>query len=139
MSQRLKKWCIVSMVETAKSEIKHGKSNSTFTRPANNVSKNWFQPGHTPWSIYWIVQGCVCIGIWVIAHECGHQAFSDYPWINDTVGLILHSALLAPYFSWKYSHRHHHSNTGSLERDENYVPKFKSQLRWYTKVYPTTR
>ncbi|KAJ8560924.1 hypothetical protein K7X08_027114 [Anisodus acutangulus] len=87
------------------------------------------------WPAYWIVQGCVCTGIWVIAHECGHQAFSDYPWINDTVGLILHSALLTPYFSWKYSHRRHHSNTGSLERDENYVPKYKSQLRWYTKVY----
>ncbi|KAK6773524.1 hypothetical protein RDI58_028762 [Solanum bulbocastanum] len=82
------------------------------------------------WSIYWIVQGCVCTGIWVIAHECGHHAFSHYPWLNDTVGFILHSVLLTPYFSWKYSHRRHHSNTNSLEHDENHVPKLKSQLRW---------
>ncbi|KAJ8539859.1 hypothetical protein K7X08_014111 [Anisodus acutangulus] len=87
------------------------------------------------WPIYWIVQGCVCTGIWVIAHECGHQAFSDYQLINDIVGLILHSSLLTPYFSWKYSHRRHHSNTNSLEHDENHVPKLESKLRWYTKLY----
>ncbi|KAK4355032.1 hypothetical protein RND71_027226 [Anisodus tanguticus] len=87
------------------------------------------------WPIYWIVQGCVCTGIWVIAHECGHQAFSDYQLINDIVGLILHSSLLTPYFSWKYSHRRHHSNTNSLEHDENHVPKLKYKLRWYTKLY----
>ncbi|XP_055818980.1 delta(12)-fatty-acid desaturase FAD2-like [Solanum dulcamara] len=85
------------------------------------------------WPIYWICQGCVCTGIWVNAHECGHHAFSDYQWVDDTVGLILHSALLVPYFSWKYSHRRHHSNTGSLERDEVFVPKPKSQLGWYSK------
>lgn len=70
------------------------------------------------WPMYWILQGCILTGVWVIAHECGHHAFSDYKWVDDTVGLILHSAFLVPYFSWKYSHRRHHSNTGSLDRDE---------------------
>jgi len=45
----------------------------------------------------------VCVvtaGVWVIAHECGHQAFSNSQLINDTVGFILHSCLLVPYFSW---------------------------------------
>nr|XP_004252862.1 delta(12)-fatty-acid desaturase FAD2 isoform X1 [Solanum lycopersicum] len=87
------------------------------------------------WPIYWIVQGCVCTALWVIAHECGHQSFSDYQWINDTIGFILHSALLTPYFSWKYSHRRHHSNTNSLEHDENHVPKLEVKLKWYTKLY----
>lgn len=87
------------------------------------------------WPIYWILQGCVCTGLWVIAHECGHHAFSEYKLINDTMGLILHSSFLTPYFSWKYSHRRHHSNTNSLEHDENHVPKFKTNLRWYTKAY----
>nr|GME04356.1 delta(12)-acyl-lipid-desaturase-like [Ipomoea batatas] len=85
------------------------------------------------WPIYWALQGCVCTGIWVIAHECGHHAFSDYQWVDDTVGLILHSALFVPYFSWKYSHRRHHSNTGSLERDEVFVPKPKSKVSWFSK------
>eukprot|EP01018_Ginkgo_biloba_P013176 Gb_21050 [translate_table: standard] len=85
----------------------------------------WFM-----WIAYWAMQGCVLTGVWVIAHECGHHAFSDYTWIDDTVGLILHSWLLVPYFSWKYSHRRHHSNTGSIERDEVFVPKAKEDLHW---------
>lgn len=85
------------------------------------------------WPIYWILQGCVLTGVWVIAHECGHHAFSDYQLVDDTVGLILHSSLLVPYFSWKISHRRHHSNTGSLERDEVFVPKPKCKIPWYSK------
>nr|AIN36675.1 delta 12 desaturase [Cannabis sativa] len=85
------------------------------------------------WPIYWIFQGCILTGVWVIAHECGHHAFSDHQWVDDTVGLILHSALLVPYFSWKYSHRRHHSNTGSIDRDEVFVPKPKSQVSPFAK------
>ncbi|CAL0302492.1 unnamed protein product [Lupinus luteus] len=85
------------------------------------------------WPIYWAIQGCVLTGVWVIAHECGHHAFSDYQWLDDTVGFILHSALLVPYFSWKHSHRRHHSNTGSLDKDEVFVPKQKSGMQWYSK------
>ncbi|XP_057547302.1 delta(12)-fatty-acid desaturase FAD2 [Amaranthus tricolor] len=85
------------------------------------------------WSIYGFVQGCVLTGVWVIAHECGHHAFSDYQWLDDTVGLVLHSCLLVPYFSWKYSHRRHHSNTGSMEKDEVFVPKTKDGLAWFSK------
>ncbi|KAG6596236.1 Omega-6 fatty acid desaturase, endoplasmic reticulum isozyme 2, partial [Cucurbita argyrosperma subsp. sororia] len=94
-----------------------------------NLSSLLFYPA---WALYWVAQGCILTGVWVIAHECGHHAFSDYQWLDDTVGLILHSALLVPYFSWKYSHRRHHSNTGSLERDEVFVPKQKSAIKWYS-------
>ncbi|RDX77979.1 Omega-6 fatty acid desaturase, endoplasmic reticulum isozyme 2, partial [Mucuna pruriens] len=85
------------------------------------------------WPIYWAAQGCIFTGLWVIAHECGHHAFSDYQLLDDIVGLVLHFALLVPYFSWKYSHRRHHSNTGSLERDEVYVPMQKSDIKWLSK------
>ncbi|XP_027063286.1 delta(12)-acyl-lipid-desaturase-like [Coffea arabica] len=85
------------------------------------------------WPIYWILQGCVFLGVWVIAHECGHHAFSDYQWVDDTVGFIFHSALMVPYFSWKHSHRRHHSNIGSIEHDEVFVPKPKSEIEWYYK------
>ncbi|XP_049398315.1 delta(12)-fatty-acid desaturase FAD2-like [Solanum stenotomum] len=84
------------------------------------------------WPIYWIIQGCVFTGIWMIGHECGHHAFSDYQLVNDVIGFILHSVLLTPYFSWKYSHRRHHSNTSSIEHDEVYVPRLKSELRWFS-------
>nr|APQ40636.1 fatty acid hydroxylase [Orychophragmus violaceus] len=85
------------------------------------------------WPLYWVLQGCALTGVWVIGHECGHHAFSDYQLLDDTVGLIFHSLLLVPYFSWKYSHRRHHSNIGSLERDEVFVPKKKSDIKWYVK------
>eukprot|EP00271_Cylindrocystis_brebissonii_P010066 TRINITY_DN2615_c0_g1_i1.p1 TRINITY_DN2615_c0_g1~~TRINITY_DN2615_c0_g1_i1.p1 ORF type:complete len:391 (+),score=62.08 TRINITY_DN2615_c0_g1_i1:26-1198(+) len=83
---------------------------------------------HLLWVAYWAAQGCVATGVWVIAHECGHQAFSEAGWINDTVGMVLHTCLLVPYFSWKYSHRRHHSNTGSVEKDEVFVPLKKHDV-----------
>jgi fatty acid desaturase len=52
------------------------------------------------WMAYWFFQGAVCTGLWVIAHECGHQAFSKYQAVNDAVGLVVHSCLLVPYYSW---------------------------------------
>uniref|UniRef100_A0A7N0TL23 Fatty acid desaturase domain-containing protein n=1 Tax=Kalanchoe fedtschenkoi TaxID=63787 RepID=A0A7N0TL23_KALFE len=85
------------------------------------------------WAAYWAVQGCIFTGVWVLAHECGHHAFTDFQWLDDVTGLVLHSALLVPYFSWKYSHRRHHSNTGSVERDEVFVPKPKTKISLYSK------
>ena len=79
------------------------------------------------WLAYTIAQGSVCTGIWVVSHECGHGAFSDYPLVNDSVGYVFHSALLVPYFSWKFSHARHHAGTGSLERDEVFVPPTREQ------------
>nr|UDV78689.1 fatty acid desaturase 2.3 [Perilla frutescens] len=83
---------------------------------------------HLAWPAYWFAQGCVFTGLWGIAHDCGHHAFSDIQAVDDGVGLILHSFLLVPYFSFKFSHRRHHSNTNSLDRDEVYVPKMKSEI-----------
>ena len=75
------------------------------------------------WAGYTIIQGLFGTGLWVLAHECGHQAFSPSKLLNDTVGWICHSSLLVPYFSWKISHGKHHKATGHLERDMVFVPK----------------
>nr|AGX28138.1 delta12-FADS-like FADY-B [Exocarpos cupressiformis] len=85
------------------------------------------------WLLTWFAQGCILTGYWIIAHDCGHHAFSDVEWVNDAAGFLIHSSLLVPYFSWKYSHRLHHSNTASLERDESFVPLRRSQLPTYYK------
>ncbi|EEP78768.1 hypothetical protein UREG_03614 [Uncinocarpus reesii 1704] len=79
------------------------------------------------WALYTFVQGLFGTGIWVLAHECGHQSFSPSKVFNDTVGWILHSALLVPYFSWKISHGKHHKATGNMERDMVFVPKLREQ------------
>jgi hypothetical protein len=33
--------------------------------------------GYVAWPLYWYAQGAVMTGVWVIAHECGHQSFSE--------------------------------------------------------------
>ncbi|PNS14486.1 Delta(12) fatty acid desaturase [Sphaceloma murrayae] len=75
------------------------------------------------WALYTFIQGLFGTGLWVLAHECGHQSFSPSKTLNDTVGWICHSALLVPYFSWKISHGKHHKATGNMERDMVFVPK----------------
>ncbi|KAL1999169.1 hypothetical protein VTN02DRAFT_4942 [Thermoascus thermophilus] len=79
------------------------------------------------WTVYTILQGLFGTGIWVLAHECGHQAFSTSRVLNDTVGFICHSFLLVPYFSWKISHAKHHKATGNLARDMVFLPKTRQQ------------
>lgn len=79
------------------------------------------------WAVYTFIQGLFGTGLWVLAHECGHQSFSPSKTLNDTVGWFCHSALLVPYFSWKISHGKHHKATGHLERDMVFVPKTRDE------------
>ena len=53
------------------------------------------------WTAYSFCMGCVVTGHWVLAHECGHGAFTPSRTINDACGFVLHQALLVPYFSWQ--------------------------------------
>ncbi|KAK7423069.1 hypothetical protein QQZ08_009236 [Neonectria magnoliae] len=77
------------------------------------------------WTLYGYAQGLVCTGLWILAHEAGHGAFSVYPRLNDTVGWLTHSVLLVPYFSWKFSHHRHHIFTGHMDKDMAFVPKMR--------------
>ncbi|KAH0564952.1 hypothetical protein GP486_001660 [Trichoglossum hirsutum] len=80
------------------------------------------------WSLYSFLNGLFGTGLWVLAHECGHQAFSTSRALNNAVGWTLHSALLVPYFSWKISHRKHHRGTGHMERDMVFVPRTREHF-----------
>ena len=81
------------------------------------------------WPAYWAAQGLVLMGLWVLAHECGHQTFSRYRTANDAVGLLLHSFLLVPYHPWRISHSNHHKHTCNLEHDEVFVPLTRSMAK----------
>lgn len=74
------------------------------------------------WLLYAAVTGTAAIGLWVLAHECGHGAFSRNRWIQDGVGYVVHTALLVPYFSWQRSHAVHHARTNHLTQGETHVP-----------------
>ncbi|KAJ7019345.1 fatty acid desaturase-domain-containing protein [Mycena alexandri] len=81
------------------------------------------------WLTYWWFQGLAFTGLWVIGHECGHGAFSANRRLCDFIGFITHTALLTPYFSWRFVHHRHHSNHASVENDEVYVPHTRTELR----------
>jgi omega-6 fatty acid desaturase (delta-12 desaturase) len=75
------------------------------------------------WLVYAVATGTVAGGCWVIAHECGHNAFHPNRRIEATVGFVLHSLLLVPYFTWQRSHAVHHANCNHLEAGETHVPR----------------
>ena len=74
------------------------------------------------WIGYAVVTGTVAMGLWVLAHECGHGAFSDNRILQDAVGYVLHSVMLVPYFSWQRSHAMHHAHTNHIYKGETHVP-----------------
>ncbi|KAK3690080.1 fatty acid desaturase-domain-containing protein [Podospora appendiculata] len=80
------------------------------------------------WGVYAFAQGLFGTGLWVLAHECGHGAFSPSRRFNNIVGWVLHSSLLVPYFSWQISHGKHHKATGNMERDMVFVPRTREQF-----------
>ncbi|EWZ46122.1 fatty acid desaturase-domain-containing protein [Fusarium oxysporum Fo47] len=90
---------------------------TTFT-----IFYNFVTPGYFP-----STPGIFGTGLWVIAHECGYQAFSESRLVNDATGWVLHSALLVLYFSWKISYGKHHKATGNMERDMVFVPRTREQ------------
>jgi omega-6 fatty acid desaturase (delta-12 desaturase) len=89
-------------------------------------------PRHTSfllWPLYWWFQGVAGVGIWILAHEAGHQAFSDSKRINTVVGFVLHTLVLVPYHSWRISHSQHHAGTAHTGHDQAYVPRKRSEYR----------
>jgi len=86
------------------------------------------------WPLYWWFQGVVMTGVWVLAHECGHQAFSPWKSVNDFFGLILHSALLVPYHSWRITHGQHHKSTNHTTEDQVFVPCTREEYNEYHNI-----
>jgi hypothetical protein len=98
------------------------------------------------WALYTAAAGLVATGLWVIAHECGHQAFSESKAINNAVGWVLHSACVrpgdpfmwgtcspahslgVPYHSWRITHAKHHASTGHMTEDQVFTPKTRSDI-----------
>lgn len=77
------------------------------------------------WAIYAAACGTVATGTWIIAHECGHNAFSEYRWLDDFLGFIIHTSFLVPYFSVQRTHAVHHAFTNHMERGHTGVPRVR--------------
>lgn len=46
--------------------------------------------------------------------QAGHDALSPYKWVNTVIGVVLHTIVLVPYFSWRITHRTHHVRPSSF-------------------------
>jgi hypothetical protein len=80
-------------------------------------------------AIYPYLAGIPLTGLWVLAHECGHGAFSTNQTVANFFGFVIHTALLTPYFSWRSSHGRHHQFANNLATDLNYVPPTRTEYR----------
>lgn len=99
-----------------------------FIQKSFNVSQYIIYP------LYSVIMGTVTVGFWVLGHECGHGAFGDNSVQNDIIGFIIHSFLLVPYFSWKYSHLKHHKYTNHLILGETHVPSLHAPRNFLRKI-----
>lgn len=75
-----------------------------------------------------VVTGTISIGLWVLAHEAGHNGFDKNKVINHSVGFFLHTLFLVPYFTWARTHAVHHQITGDVNRGESHVPPKEGQF-----------
>ncbi|KAG0350368.1 linoleoyl-CoA desaturase activity protein [Podila minutissima] len=84
-------------------------------------------PRLSAWVTYSIVQGTVMVSPFVLAHKCGHGAFSDNRTINTVIGWVIDSAYLVPYHTFQIAHSKHHKGTSSMTKDVDYVPLTRSK------------
>ncbi|PMD37653.1 hypothetical protein L207DRAFT_556001 [Hyaloscypha variabilis F] len=79
------------------------------------------------YTFHTLLSGLILTGIWILGHEAGHNTLTPSPTINSTIGFILHSLLLTPYFSFQATHAKHHQATNDLKNDTVFVPQSRAQ------------
>ena len=76
------------------------------------------------------------VRMFMIQHDCGHNAFFSSRRVNDWVGRILGVLTLTPYDFWRHSHALHHAGSGNLDRrgigdiDTLTVEEYLTRSRW---------
>ncbi len=77
------------------------------------------------WSLmvlFWLSAGLGGWGLHCIAHDCGHNSFSDSRVLNSIIGHLSLIPLLYPFHSWRHVHNMHHGSTNHLEMDTDWRP-----------------
>jgi len=55
------------------------------------------------------------VRLFILQHDCGHQALFAEKWQNDWVGRVLGIFTFTPYDYWLHNHALHHAGCGNLE------------------------
>jgi len=85
------------------------------------------------------------VRLFLIQHDCGHDAFFRRRSVNDWIGRIIGVLTLTPYDSWRRTHAQHHAGTGNLDRrgigdiTTLTVREFRALSRWRRFLYRTYR
>lgn len=82
------------------------------------------------WGLMWLLAGAnigltlllalpaaaLLVRLFMIQHDCGHQAFFTSRLANDWTGRVLGVLTLTPYDFWRHSHARHHASSGNLDQ-----------------------
>lgn len=83
----------------------------------------------SPW---WLLLAPVAAGflvrIFIIQHDCGHDAFFRSKRANDIIGYACSLMTLAPYASWRRQHAGHHGVWNDLDRRDRGVDIYSTCL-----------
>jgi len=94
------------------------------------------------WRVPWaavplaVVASGLLVRLFLIQHDCGHNAFFANRRANDWVGRILGVLTLTPYAHWRRAHAVHHATHGNLDRrgvgdvDTLTVGEYLARSRW---------
>lgn len=76
------------------------------------------------------------VRLFLIQHDCGHQAFFPNRRANDWLGRSLGVLTLTPYYHWRRAHAIHHATSGNLSRrgvgdiDTLTVAEYRARTPW---------
>ena len=73
------------------------------------------QAGHYLALALTVPAGLFLLRLFLIQHDCGHDAFFPTRSGNDWLGRVLGIVTLTPYDCWKRAHALHHAGTGNLD------------------------
>lgn len=85
--------------------------------------------------VLWFLHGQILVGLFVLAHDCGHGTFSRHPQVNSVIGHLAFAPLGNGFEVWKRTHNHHHAHTQKIGQDVDWSSWLKtraqlSQLTW---------
>jgi omega-6 fatty acid desaturase (delta-12 desaturase) len=87
------------------------------------------------------LNGLFIMRIFIIQHDCGHNAFFKSTRWNNWVGSILGVITLTPYYHWRRLHAKHHASSGDLDFrgfgdvDTITVEEYRQRSIWGKLIY----
>lgn len=70
----------------------------------------------------WLLVTTGMAGLFILGHDCGHEAFSRRRAVNTLVGHLCMSPILTGFHGWRLAHAHHHARA-QLRGDDTDWPE----------------